>query len=166
MVRHMVEEELQKNYVINHWLKYMFDDDIRHYPYYHGPLLSDLKGLSQTKVRFQKDLPFTPFDQLLSVLPPRRWTLMFFFLSNACIKNGLYGMIRGICFSISLLLSLVFVVFVLFQRRTRLLWTRIARSSTFTLKVISHILFLLFYVILHQSRKSRVEMDWLLTCGF
>ncbi|KAF4371072.1 hypothetical protein G4B88_003001 [Cannabis sativa] len=41
------------------------------YPYHYGPFVSDFKGLSQVKAKFVKGSPFKPFDQLLSVLPPR-----------------------------------------------------------------------------------------------
>ncbi|XP_060965085.1 5'-3' exoribonuclease 3 [Cannabis sativa] len=41
------------------------------YPYHYGPFVSDFKGLSQVKEKFVKGSPFKPFDQLLSVLPPR-----------------------------------------------------------------------------------------------
>ncbi|XP_057455920.1 5'-3' exoribonuclease 3-like isoform X2 [Lotus japonicus] len=41
------------------------------YPYHYGPFASDLKGMGQVKANFEKGVPFSPFDQLLSVLPPR-----------------------------------------------------------------------------------------------
>ncbi|KAF7823204.1 5'-3' exoribonuclease 3-like [Senna tora] len=41
------------------------------YPYNYGPFASDLKGMSQVRVKFEKGVPFKPFDQLLAVLPPR-----------------------------------------------------------------------------------------------
>ncbi|KAF7842136.1 5'-3' exoribonuclease 3-like [Senna tora] len=43
------------------------------YPYNYGPFTSDLKGMSQVRVKFEKGVPFKPFDQLLAVLPPRSW---------------------------------------------------------------------------------------------
>ncbi|CAN1171201.1 5'-3' exoribonuclease 3 [Linum perenne] len=44
---------------------------VRYYPYNYGPFASDLKGLAQVKVKFQKGSPFRPFEQLMAVLPPR-----------------------------------------------------------------------------------------------
>ncbi|WJX50004.1 hypothetical protein P8452_36370 [Trifolium repens] len=41
------------------------------YPYHYGPFASDLKGMGQVRVNFEKGVPFLPFDQLLSVLPQR-----------------------------------------------------------------------------------------------
>ncbi|XP_022631366.1 5'-3' exoribonuclease 3-like [Vigna radiata var. radiata] len=40
------------------------------YPFHYGPFASDLKGMSQVRVKFEKGVPFLPLDQLLSVLPP------------------------------------------------------------------------------------------------
>ncbi|KAK7263446.1 hypothetical protein RJT34_31036 [Clitoria ternatea] len=40
------------------------------YPFHYGPFASDLRGMSQVKVKFEKGVPFLPLDQLLSVLPP------------------------------------------------------------------------------------------------
>ncbi|XP_047155317.1 5'-3' exoribonuclease 3-like [Vigna umbellata] len=40
------------------------------YPFHYGPFVSDLKGMSQVRVKFEKGVPFLPLDQLLSVLPP------------------------------------------------------------------------------------------------
>ncbi|KAL2328421.1 hypothetical protein Fmac_021848 [Flemingia macrophylla] len=40
------------------------------YPFHYGPFASDLYGMSQVRVKFEKGIPFSPLDQLLSVLPP------------------------------------------------------------------------------------------------
>ncbi|XP_020214257.1 5'-3' exoribonuclease 3 isoform X2 [Cajanus cajan] len=40
------------------------------YPFHYGPFASDLKGMGQVRVKFEKGVPFLPFNQLLSVLPP------------------------------------------------------------------------------------------------
>ncbi|KAL5169660.1 5'-3' exoribonuclease 4 [Glycine soja] len=42
------------------------------YPFHYGPFASDLKGMGQVRVKFEKGVPFLPRDQLLSVLPPAR----------------------------------------------------------------------------------------------
>ena len=44
----------------------------RFYPFHYGPFASDLKGMGQVRVKFEKGVPFLPLDQLLSVLPPGR----------------------------------------------------------------------------------------------
>lgn len=40
------------------------------YPFHYGPFASDLKGMGQVRITFEKGVPFLPLDQLLSVLPP------------------------------------------------------------------------------------------------
>ncbi|CAL1403820.1 unnamed protein product [Linum trigynum] len=47
-----------------------------YYPYHYGPFASDLKGLSQVKVKFQKGSPFKPFEQLMAILPPQSSTTL------------------------------------------------------------------------------------------
>ncbi|RWR97088.1 putative 5-3 exonuclease [Cinnamomum micranthum f. kanehirae] len=42
-----------------------------HYKHHYGPFASDIKGFSCTDIKFQMGAPFTPFAQLMSVLPPR-----------------------------------------------------------------------------------------------
>ncbi|XP_073138277.1 5'-3' exoribonuclease 3-like [Henckelia pumila] len=39
------------------------------YPFHYGPLASDFKGLTHTRVKFIKGSPFKPFDQLMGVFP-------------------------------------------------------------------------------------------------
>ncbi|XP_062171227.1 5'-3' exoribonuclease 3-like isoform X2 [Alnus glutinosa] len=39
------------------------------YPYHYSPFASDLKGLAEVSVEFQKGSPLKPFDNLLAVLP-------------------------------------------------------------------------------------------------
>ncbi|KAL5056292.1 hypothetical protein RYX36_036974 [Vicia faba] len=41
------------------------------YPFHYSPFASDFKGMGQVRVKFEKGVPFLPFDQLLSVLPQR-----------------------------------------------------------------------------------------------
>ncbi|KAL2328424.1 hypothetical protein Fmac_021851 [Flemingia macrophylla] len=40
------------------------------YPFHYGPFASDLYGMGQVRVTFEKGIPFSPLDHLLSVLPP------------------------------------------------------------------------------------------------
>ncbi|KAL5549295.1 hypothetical protein UlMin_004526 [Ulmus minor] len=43
-----------------------------YYPYRAGPFVSDLKGLSQVKIRFEKGSPLKPIENLMTVVSPRR----------------------------------------------------------------------------------------------
>ncbi|XP_027346761.1 5'-3' exoribonuclease 3-like [Abrus precatorius] len=55
-------------------LQYYFSDVASwtwFYPFHYGPFASDLKGMGQVRVKFEKGVPFLPLDQLLSVLPPQ-----------------------------------------------------------------------------------------------
>ncbi|TKY67031.1 5'-3' exoribonuclease 3 [Spatholobus suberectus] len=40
------------------------------YPFHYGPFASDFKGMGQVRIKFEKDVPFLPLAQLISVLPP------------------------------------------------------------------------------------------------
>lgn len=40
------------------------------YPYYYSPFISDLVNFSEKQIEFKQGEPITPFQQLLSVLPP------------------------------------------------------------------------------------------------
>lgn len=52
--------------------KQEFEIKCRFYPFHYGPFASDFKGMGQVRVKFEKGVPFLPFDQLLSILPQRR----------------------------------------------------------------------------------------------
>ncbi|KAL5549297.1 hypothetical protein UlMin_004528, partial [Ulmus minor] len=42
-----------------------------YYPYHDGPFVSDLKGLSQIKIKFEKGSPLKPIENLMAIIPLR-----------------------------------------------------------------------------------------------
>ena len=51
----------------------------RFYPYHDGPFVSDLKGLSQIKIKFEKGSPLKPIENLMVIIPLRGYTLLLSF---------------------------------------------------------------------------------------
>eukprot|EP00826_Nyctotherus_ovalis_P011208 TRINITY_DN12928_c0_g1_i7.p1 TRINITY_DN12928_c0_g1~~TRINITY_DN12928_c0_g1_i7.p1 ORF type:complete len:554 (-),score=130.40 TRINITY_DN12928_c0_g1_i7:938-2599(-) len=41
-----------------------------YYPYHYSPLSSDLQGADGLEVRFERGVPYRPFEQLMAILPP------------------------------------------------------------------------------------------------
>ena len=75
----------------------------RYYPYRAGPFVSDLKGLSQIKIRFEKGLPLKPIENLMAIIPLRGYTLSLSF--DFCyprIHLTEYSSSQGFCSSKSI----------------------------------------------------------------
>jgi len=46
------------------------------YPYHYSPMMSDLVDLQSIKPKFERGEPFTPYQQLLAVLPAASYRLL------------------------------------------------------------------------------------------
>ena len=57
------------------------------FPGYYAPLASDLYGLSELNIRFNKGRPFEPITQLLAVLPPKSSNLLPKSLANLMVEK-------------------------------------------------------------------------------
>lgn len=62
------------------WVTYYYNVKIPswkwHYPYHYAPFLSDLLMYSYSRITFTHTIPYDPFNQLLSVLPPKSASLI------------------------------------------------------------------------------------------
>ncbi|XP_022099990.1 5'-3' exoribonuclease 1-like [Acanthaster planci] len=63
------EEEFKAHKSAYYNSKFEIDNITEFYPYHYAPYMSDLQGISNLDLKYEKGEPFLPFQQLLGVLP-------------------------------------------------------------------------------------------------
>jgi hypothetical protein len=54
----------------------------RHYPFHYAPFPSDMGDMAKWHFTFELGVPFTPVQQLMAVMPPRRYAAVPMLLTS------------------------------------------------------------------------------------